>query len=294
MVYSLKNLTETNPGLFSKISNDKTLAYSNNGVYARLLNNIAFVLNTSKTKDYKAERVYAVFEDGETTLIVAIPKSSNLSADDIITDLKFVGYFSAKNAMRWNEVNFLSFAYVPFTSGPQNSVIPVMWRTLDKYDVTGIDISSIDKVISNLGVMNDSARGLASYIEERFPSVDLKEQKNERYIGLPMRMADGSVLSIMYNRNHIAYNGNISGEVKTLPIICAVAACRWSEINVETLSQYLNDDYHNNLIISKDTVSTSEPAVKQEPDTSKKSSKELETETNPLLRAAKIAGGNVK
>ena len=38
MGYNLKNLTETNPGLFSKISNDKTLAYSNNGVYARLLN----------------------------------------------------------------------------------------------------------------------------------------------------------------------------------------------------------------------------------------------------------------
>lgn len=304
MEFNWKQFVELNPGIIAKISDDKTLGYNKDGIFARLLNRV-FVVRTTNARNMEVPRVYGIWSDDVQTFIMAIPKESKVVAEDIFIDFKFLGYFAPGEGMTWSEVEFMSFAYVPFTDGPQGSVIPVLWRTLEGYDNTGIDIASISATIGNSGVLSESMKGFSEFIADRFPTVDLKEQKDKRYVGLAMRMATGATMGIVYNRNHVAYNGNMAGEIKTLPITCAVAATRWDEVHTETLSQYLNDDYHNSLIVNAgqrgvyvgEITPEGAKAIRQASNVviqGMNSQKVLETETNPLLRAAKMASGTVE
>lgn len=297
MEFDWKKFIELNPDLVAKVSEDKTLAYNKNGVYVRIIDK-TFTFASYHITPYRTSGVnvnYAIWEDDNSTLIVAVPSDVSFDKDSIFTEMEFIGYTAADGAMfNPSEIEFFSYAYVPFINGPQGSKIPVMWRTVTgNTSFGGLTLDSISEAMATGKPLNDMMKSLAEYIATKYPSVDLKEQKDQRFISLAFQVANNTFAYFTYNRNHVAYNGNIDGELKTLAILCAVADYHWQNVVNETLIEYLDKDYHNNLIVStqsarvvKETESEPSPVIKEE--------KELEIETNPLIRAAKLAGGGVK
>lgn len=297
MAFNWKSFMELNVGLVTKTTTDNTMAYNNNGTYVRHIDKVFNV----KGNGVKASGVpynYGVWcDDIEGTLIVAIPDGIDVNAENIIpandgSMYNFVGYIVPSENISAKQVELLSYAYVPFTDGPNESKIPVMWRTVGS-DGVGIAVDTLMEHFKGTSEFKDCMKSFAEFLCDRFPSVDLKEDKSQRYVKVTLKFAEGSIATFVYNRNHIAYNGNMNGEDKTLGVLTAFAATVWNEKKTETITQWLVGDKHNMLILSgRDDVqvagNTEEPevAIKTEP------SKEIET--NPLIRAAKMASGSVE
>lgn len=98
-----------------------------------------------------------------------------------------------------------SFLYVPFNDGPNGSKIPVSWYRAE----VGSLVNSFDRLsCMDMCVPKWSKKEISNFylgLKEKYPSVDLENVPSSRYATVTSVEDD-----IIYNRNHIAYNGTIS------------------------------------------------------------------------------------
>lgn len=134
----------------------------------------------------------------------------------------------------FNETYMLDSAqfYVPFMKAG-NGRNPVMWLSFVSEHLPDADEGLIKKINDGcdfeMGVDVDSFKDLKLNLGNYYPAVDLETQRSERYKAL-----DGCNQQLVYNRNALAYSGNIHTPDAMLPwaVDCMLA---WSSKgNVDT------------------------------------------------------------
>lgn len=296
MGFNWKSFMERNILLVNKITADNTMGYRNDGIYIRYIDKV-FKVKGSYTKVNGVPYNYGVWSNYITgTVIIAMPDTKTVMPETVVIDeddtYDFVGYIVPNENNTAEEIELLSYAYVPFTDGPNDSKIPVMWR-VDGSNGAGIAVDALMEYFRGSGEFNNCMKSFADFLNDRFPSVDLKESKDQRYTEITLKLSEDATATFVYNRNHIAYNGNMCGEDKTLGVLAAFAATVWQGKRVETVTQWLRGDKHNMLILSGN-ADVSVTANVEEPEVTTKQEPSKEIETNPLLRAAKMASGSVE
>lgn len=149
------------------------------------------------------------------------------------------------NELLRNEARFTYMSWVSFNNGPNGSKLPILW--MNTHSTIPYPPESIMKClrinleyydIRNNGDCNAIifCKSIYQALSKKFKSVDLPESEDWRYVS---NFAIGSryTFPFVYNRNHIAYNGDI-GEVAKMPQLILYALWDFEEATYEIHNLY--------------------------------------------------------
>ena len=228
------------------------------------------------------------------------PRNRNMYGS-FIEDLTPTGYYfvgitvqAGDSIIDLNKFNQLASTLVAFNKGPNDSVIPVMWRVDKPYGV--VDTYEVflkdTKLLFDRKVFMDAV----SQIKKDLPPVDLETESEKRYVTI--EIDDG--VYYMYNRNHVAYNGAASSYEEFASVLFWVMANFYDSIGYENLTDYITADFDDEHIEIVGIGAERKENVEERPvgefmnPPEVKPEKEYKHEDNILLRAARASDTDYK
>lgn len=189
----------------------------------------------------------------------------------------------------------LASTYVPCNNGPNNSILPILWRV----DQPHGGIATYDVFLKDTTFLFDREvfMDAITRLKNDLPAVDLDTEPEKRFITL--EVDDG--VYFMYNRNHVAYNGNTPYYEEFAPIVFWAMATYWDCIEFENFTEYITSAMTEDeiKIIRKGSKEWEEPVMEditnimpapvESTPVEPAPEKEFKHEDNILLRAAKAS-----
>jgi hypothetical protein len=298
---------------FTRFIDDGSLAwgkYNGELIYAKRfkLDELAGIEKSSN--DVTLSRLAAiVFKGAEDYVVIVIPNNTKV---DILPPIGYekvcvrpLTFLNDRGKFSRDEAMFFAKVFVPFNDGPSGSKLPIIWYSSsnDTFEcetmksVRSLPAELVNAYITADGFALQGVADLSSTIESSYPPVVLTGDRDhddyERYQSL---MTDReNQITFVYNRNHVAYNGNKETLASMLPVVALYIAKDTNIVssNIEAYVlgkvtqqdvwiEFRNGSVATNNVDAEPTVSTSEAKPVDD-----KQYKKLSD--NPMIAAAQMA-----
>lgn len=120
-----------------------------------------------------------------------------------------------------NDIDELAEYYVPFVPSG-NGRNPVMWISHRGHAIEGAEPVFLNEKFEyyqdlDVGTDEDHIKKVYEQLKTYYPGVDLDTEADDRYAAMRI-----SLNTVIYNRNHLAFNGNVPSTKALLPAVISI------------------------------------------------------------------------